>query len=130
MSEKKNPVSYDEVFKYLSDMENRYYGDCSDTRKRSIRRFSENVLLEDGILYYDHGKRNKRRWIADQQQQQQILQSLHDNPTGGCHFSRDKTRDKVVSRYFWQGQYEDIDNYVKTCEKCQKVGIVISSLDF
>ena len=30
--------------------------------------------------------------------QQQILQSLHDNPAGGCHFGRDKTRDKVSSR--------------------------------
>ena len=68
-------------------------------------------------------KKARRRWISDKQKQmqQQILQSLHDNPTGGCHFGRDRTRDKVVKRYFWQGQYEDIDNYIKTCEKCQKV---------
>ena len=42
-------------------------------------------------------------------------------PCGGCHFGRDKTRDKVASRYFWHGQLDDVDYYIKTCEKCQKV---------
>ena len=46
-----------------------------------------------------------------------------DNSAGGCgcHFGKDKTRDKIASRYFWRGQYDDIDEYIKTCEKCQKV---------
>ena len=62
-----------------------------------------------------------RRWIEDKEKQQQILKALHDDPAGGCHFGRDITREKVVSRYFWHVQYEDIDYYVKTCDKCQKV---------
>ena len=53
--------------------------------------------------------------------QKQVLQSLHDDPAGGCHFGRDKTRDKVSSRYFWHGQCDDVDEYIKTCDKCQKV---------
>ena len=65
--------------------------------------------------------KSKRHWINDQQKQKQILQSLHDDPAGGCHFGRDKTRDKVASRYFWHGLYDDIDEYIKTCDKCQKV---------
>lgn len=64
-----------------------------------------------------------RQWIHDESTQKQILQSLHDNPTGGCHFGRDKTRDKVVKRYFWHALYDDVDNYVKTCVRCQKVYI-------
>ena len=125
---KKNPVTYQEVFKFFSHKTEKYAEGCSDTRKRAIRKFSENILLEDGVLFYVqyHDKekssvKSKRQWIGDKKMQQQILQSLHDDHAGGCHFGRDKTRDKVASRYFWHGQYDDVDYYIKTCEKCQKV---------
>lgn len=119
----KNPVRYGEVFLYLRG--GKYEEGCSDTRKRSIRRFAANVVLEDGVLFYvqrSKGKNDvKRRWVEDKKQQEQILVSLHDSSAGGCHFGRDKTRDKVISRYYWHNLYEDIDNYVKSCEVCQKV---------
>lgn len=57
--------------------------------------------------------KSKRQWIGDEKKQKQVLQSLHDDPAGGCHFGRDKTRDKVSSRYFWLGQCDDIDDYIK-----------------
>ena len=62
------------------------------------------------VLYKDKKKqmvKSKQWWINDQQKQKQILQLLHDDPAGGCHFRRDKTRDKVMSRYFWHGQYDN-----------------------
>ena len=125
---KKTAVSYDEVFLFLSQKSKRYTDGCTESRKRSIRRFSENIRLEDGVLFYLQHEdkerqivKSRRQWIDDEQKQKQILQSLHDDPAGGCHFGRDKTRDKIASRYFWHGQYDDIDEYIKTCEKCQKV---------
>ena len=66
--------------------------------------------------------KSKRQWISDEQKQKQLLESFHDDPLGGCDFGRDKTRDKVSSRYFWHEQYDSIDEYIKTCDKCQKVG--------
>ena len=121
----KNAVTYDEVFRYMSDKTRRYAEECTDSRKRAIRKFSENIRLEDGVLFYlqyeDKEKqtvKSKRQWISDEQKQKQILKSLHDDPFGGCHFGRDK----VSSRYFWHGHYNNIDEYIKTCDKCQKVG--------
>ena len=49
---KKNAVTYDEVFRFLSNKNKRYAEGCTDTRKRSIRRFAENVSLQDGVLFY------------------------------------------------------------------------------
>ena len=125
---KKNPITYQEAFTFLSHKTERYAEGCPDGRKRAIRKFSDNILLEDGVLFYlqydvkeKHSVKSKRQRIGDKQMQQQILQSLHDDPAGGCHFGRDKTRDKVANRYFWHGQYDDVDYYIKTCEKCQKV---------
>ena len=86
--------------------------------------------LEDGVLFYvqydDKEKqsvKSKRQWISDEKKQKQVLQYLHDDSAGGCHFGRDKTRDKVSRRYFWHGQFDDIDEYIKTCDKCKKVCI-------
>ena len=122
---KRTPVSYQEVFKYLSNKTERYPEGCSDARKRAIRKFAEKIFLEDGVLFYTQSAseetQGERQWIADKEMQQQILQSLHDDPAGGCHFGRDKTKDKVSSRYSWHGQLDDVDQYIKTCEKCQKV---------
>ena len=88
--------------------------------------------LDSGVLFYIQRDdkyrkevKRKRQWIYyDQQMQRKILQSIHDDSAGGCHFGRDKTRDKVASKYFWQGLYDDIDDYIKTCKKCQKVYIL------
>ena len=67
----KNAVTYDEVFKYLSDKKRRYANDCTESRKRAICKFSENIRLEDGVLFYvqyddDEEKqsvKSKRQWI-------------------------------------------------------------------
>ena len=47
---KKNAVTYDEMYKYLSNRKSRYAEECSESRKRAIRKFSENIHLEDGVL--------------------------------------------------------------------------------
>ena len=36
---------------------------------------------------------------------------------------RDKTRWKIMHRYFWPNMSTDIEEYVKSCEVCQKHGI-------
>ena len=59
--------------------------------------------------------------------QNQILESVHDSSAGGCHVGREKTQEKLASRFFWTSMYQDIEEYIKTCEKCQKVAIQISS---
>ena len=47
----------------------------------------------------------------------QILESCHDN-VGGCHLGRDKTVDKVVSRYYWKGVGKDTEEWVSHCCLC------------
>ena len=39
---------------------------------------------------------------------------------GGGHFGRDKTCQKVSSRYFWKNMTNDIRQYVWSCDTCQK----------
>ena len=37
----------------------------------------------------------------------------------GGHLGRDKTREKVSSRFFWKTLMKDVDEFVKTCDVCQ-----------
>ena len=117
----KRAVTYDEVYQYLSKADSKYAANCSESRRRAIRKFSKNVVLVDGVLHYD-----ERKWISDSKLQQQILKLIHSDSSGRCHFGRDKTREKIAKRYYWHGMYDDIDLFVKTCIDCQKVAMTAS----
>ena len=123
----RDPITYQEAFRYLSESHGeRYVQGATESRKRAIRKFTnERVTLNNGVLYYSESnsesEKINRQWIQNKELKEQILQSIHDNRMGGCHFGRDKTREKVCSRYFWHGICEDIDKYIKMCETCQKV---------
>ena len=36
------------------------------------------------------------------------------------YFGRDRTLEKVTSRFFWEDMYADIREFVKSCDKCQR----------
>ena len=55
----------------------------------------------------------------DAKRREEIIESLHSDKLSG-HFGRDKTRQKVCSRYYWRGMVKAIDNYVETCQVCQR----------
>ena len=55
--------------------------------------------LEDGVLFYvqyddeeQQSVKSKRQWISDEKKQKQVLQSLHDDSSGGCHFGQDEIK--------------------------------------
>ena len=39
----------------------------------------------------------------------------------GCHLGRDKTVEKVSSRFFWRDMNADIREFVQCCDKCQRM---------
>ena len=45
--------------------------------------------------------------------------SLESELTGG-HSGMNKTRQKVTRRYYWKGMTEDIKEFVRTCDRCQR----------
>ena len=47
---------------------------------------------------------------------------------GGGHFGRDKTLSKIAERFYWRGMVDDVKEFCKTCDKCQKAKKYISVL--
>jgi len=48
-----------------------------------------------------------------------ILYMMHKHPTAG-HLGTDAMYYKIAERYYWDQMYRDVQEYIKTCETCQK----------
>ena len=63
-------------------------------------------------------------------QKSQVLEECHSSVLGGGHFGRDKTLAKITERFYWQGIVEDVKNFCRTCEKCQRANRYMISTQF
>ena len=106
--------TYDLIYNY--ERYSRYpYPDSFDKeQKRELRRKASKYTLEDEMLYW-----KGRRWIINEEQKDRIFQSCHADQLSG-HFVRDKTREKIWSRFFWSGIYDEVTNRIASCDTCQR----------
>ena len=58
--------------------------------------------------------------VVTEGQKPQVLESCHASELGGGHFGRDKTLAKISERFYWLGMVEDIKEFCKSCDKCQR----------
>lgn len=71
---------------------------------------------EDEFIYFVDTK-GRRRLIVPQDNRKAVMQAQHDTPFGG-HQGIERTTELIKERYYWKGMDQDIEEYVKTCEKC------------
>jgi hypothetical protein len=76
---------------------------------------------DDPFLYKKSVDGIIRRCVLEFEQQA-IIRDCHDSPYGG-HHAGDRTAAKVLqSGFYWPTLFKDCANYVKACDKCQRVG--------
>lgn len=65
--------------------------------------------------------RRKERLVVgpDKQLRKDILQLWHDAPAGG-HSGIDNTYRRLTTLFWWKETREEVQNYVKTCDICQR----------
>lgn len=85
--------------------------------------------IEEGYLYHHRSpdiscfpEDNSLEWklVVPKDHIPRILQENHDRPEAG-HLGFDKTYHRTSRRYYWPGMYNEIANYVKRCNVCQKI---------
>ncbi|GBB94528.1 hypothetical protein RclHR1_23720002 [Rhizophagus clarus] len=57
-----------------------------------------------------------------------VMYLLHDHELS-AHFGIRATQEKVKKKYYWKGMDKDIEEYVKSCEKCQRRGKISSKYE-
>src|SRR5438445_11074691 len=73
--------------------------------------------LKEGILYKK--KREKRLQVIRRWEMEGVLYMMHDHMLS-AHFGIKATYEKTKERYYWKGLKEDVETYVKSCDKCQR----------
>jgi len=80
---------------------------------------AKHFFVRDGVLYKQNRKRESppQRVIGTQRRRREVIKALHDDIG---HRGRDATFQQVRRCYQWKGMYEDVSEYCRTCEECQR----------
>ena len=73
---------------------------------------NENLLRYKGRLYIPE----------DNALRQELISKCHDDPLAG-HFGAEKTLDLLRRKYHWRNIAEQAQDYVRTCDICQRVKV-------
>ena len=96
---------------------------------RTVVAESYNYEIEDGILKHFYSKRSRQVPVEERLVKQtavpkclrdELLKSYHDCLAGGGHQGFERTYAALRNKYYWPSMYDNIRQYVKTCEVCQQ----------
>ena len=96
---------------------------------RTVVAESYNYELESGVLKHFYSRRSRQVPLEERLVKQtavprclrdELLKSYHDCIAGGGHQGFERTYASLRNKYYWPSMYENIRQYVKTCEVCQQ----------
>jgi len=82
-------------------------------------------VVRDNLLFRKYSsKRTGQEYeqlVVPKQFRPQLLKLVHDNPWTG-HLGVNKTKERLLTEFYWPKCFKDCENYVRTCNTCQRVG--------
>ena len=90
-------------------------------KKINLYTYHGTQLFRKGDWQGTHGGRQHHdpREFITRHQKTKTLKQIHDHPLGG-HQGQESTYQRTSELYFWPGMRQDVINYVRTCDICQK----------
>src|SRR4051812_42759189 len=111
---------YHNLYKYLTEQQ--FPQHFTKKQKHQLVSQSKNYTIDNNLLYKKNNKDPDRFYrVIQKSELPALLYMMHNDPTSG-HFSADTMFTKIKARYYWPQYYEDIKEYVKTCDACQRRG--------
>ena len=101
-----NKSKYNEITKELRE----------ESKKKGT---SSNYILKNDKLYKEKDEKLIR--ILKKDEIEPVMYMTHEHPLGG-HLGRDAMYNKIINKFYWKNMKNDIQEYVRTCEQCQKRG--------
>ena len=94
-------------------------------QKRKLRTDSRYYIWDDPFLFKRGADMIIRKCVPETEQGK-ILDECHASPYGG-HFSGERTAHKILqSGFYWPTIFRDCAEWVKMCDRCQKIGNISS----
>jgi len=90
--------------------------------KKKFINMAKHFTIQESLIY----KFNKRKIghllkVLKKHELEPILYMMHNDPTAG-HFGIEIMFNKIRERYYWPQMYNDIKEYVRSCDSCQRRG--------
>lgn len=86
----------------------------------------KNVLYQErgGILYRRYRDRKGVQFdqlVVPEAYRKNLLHLVHGSAWSG-HLGVKKTKDRLLQEYYWPGCFRDAEEFVRTCDTCQRLG--------
>ena len=75
---------------------------------------ADNIIKEENMIL---------QLAVPQCKRKEILTAYHDCKAGGGHFGVKRTFAAIKQKYWWPKMYQDIHDYVSSCDICQRVKV-------
>jgi hypothetical protein len=76
-------------------------------------------LASSGLLYFEDADGNVRLCVPASQQTS-LIKEVHDEAHETAHAGGERTLASLRERFYWPTMRADVNNYVRTCDPCQK----------
>ena len=111
---------FNTLFQYLSTQT--FPPQLNQQQKQQLEKQSKHFILKDNFIYKkDRRKEGHFLCLIKKNELEQVLYMFHNDPTA-AHFATDAMFEKIRTRYYWPQMYENIRDYVRTCDACQRRG--------
>jgi len=112
---------YQQILLYLN--EEKLDENLTKTEKQKLIRKTRYYQIINEQLYKKPRKGNNPGLLKVLRRSEfdTLMKIMHDHPTGG-HMGIESTYNKIKERYYWNQMFEDIREYIKTCNICQRFG--------
>jgi hypothetical protein len=103
---------------------NKFPNDFNQTQQKLLQTQSKFFEVKNNILYKkDRRKktRNQLLQVIQKHEIEPILYLFHNHPTG-AHLGVDKVFEKIRNKYFWPQMFENVKEYIRSCDRCQRRG--------
>ncbi|VDL83076.1 unnamed protein product [Nippostrongylus brasiliensis] len=96
-----------------------------EIKAKALDLADSSILRKNGCLYKisqqgsQPNSRNQALFLPEKLREPVCI-AFHASPSAGGHFGWKKTLAKVARKYFWPTMREDIYNFARSCEVCQR----------
>lgn len=118
-----DPQKYNEIINYLQNntIPTTNLPQTGNPTKSFIN-FCNGFQIQNNYLYKKDKRRNGNLLrVIRRFEMNPLLYMMHNDSTSG-HFAAENMFNKIRDRYYWPQMFEDIRNYAKSCDACQRRG--------
>ncbi|GBM60313.1 hypothetical protein AVEN_108101-1 [Araneus ventricosus] len=95
----------------------------SEAKNENSSKLNDFKIKENGMLVKKKIEKNENEReliVVPEKYRDQIKSLCHDSTSG--HLGIVKTKGRLARYFYWPNCYKEIEEYVKTCDPCQRVG--------